>query len=78
MPVKAPLPPWNEHLFWSGILEDHAVFVIDHLSAGNPLGGSRRAVPSGLRSAALPAAGVGSDACRQRRTNACMLETLNP
>lgn len=29
MPVKAPLPPWNEHLFWSGILEDHAVFVID-------------------------------------------------
>jgi len=33
MPVKAPLPPWNEHLFWSGIVEDHAVFVIDHLSA---------------------------------------------
>ncbi|WP_146241135.1 DUF2935 domain-containing protein [Paenibacillus sambharensis] len=33
MPAKAPLPPWNEHLFWIGILEDHAVFVIDHLSA---------------------------------------------
>ncbi|MCI3920854.1 DUF2935 domain-containing protein [Paenibacillus sp. TRM 82003] len=31
--VKAPLPPWSEHLFWIGILEDHAVFIIDHLSA---------------------------------------------
>ncbi|WP_338016887.1 DUF2935 domain-containing protein [Paenibacillus antri] len=31
--AKPPLSPWNEHLFWIGILEDHAVFVIDHLSA---------------------------------------------
>jgi hypothetical protein len=30
---KEPLTPWEEHLFWIGILEDHALFVIDHLAA---------------------------------------------
>ncbi|MFC0215593.1 DUF2935 domain-containing protein [Paenibacillus chartarius] len=25
------LTPWEEHLFWIGILEDHAQFVLDHL-----------------------------------------------
>lgn len=33
MLAKGPLSPWDEHLFWIGVLEDHAVFLIDHLSA---------------------------------------------